>query len=187
MKKSRGFVLTASLLLAVLAVAGAARWSFAIPGAAAPQSGQTLAVVVVAALLGPIWGPAAMATYVAVGAFGLPVFADGRAGVAVVLGPSLGFLVGFVVAAGYMGRFASIEPLRSGERLARRYVTIFVVALVAHGFVLLLGGAWLSRSLGLVGAFSGGVAPFLWGGLVKSLLGAAILTAVVAARSTSSS
>ena len=183
----RNVVLTSSVLAAVLAVALGARWSFPIPGAAAPQSAQTLAVVVAGALLGPLWGPVAMLVYVLVGALGLPVFADGRAGLAVVTGPSAGYLLGFVVAAGVMGktfgiarRLGSLAGPLKGAQLARSFATIFVLVLAAHGLILFLGGARLSMTLGVATAIRAGVVPFLWGGVVKSLVGAGIISVVVA-------
>ena len=82
---------------AVVAVALAAQVSVAIPGSPVPQSLQTLAVVLVGAWLGPVRGGAALILYVAIGAVGAPVFADGAAGAAHLSGPTSGYLAGFVV------------------------------------------------------------------------------------------
>jgi len=92
------------VLLAVVAVAVAARLTIPLPGGTVPQSGQTLAVLVAGGLLGPVLGPVAMIVYVLAGAVGMPVFAEGRSGLEVVVGSSAGYLGGFVVAAWVMTR-----------------------------------------------------------------------------------
>lgn len=89
--------------VAVLAVALAAQVSVPVPGSPVPQSLQTLAVVLVGAWLGPRTGAIALTTYMVLGAAGLPVFADGAGGIEHLAGPTLGYLVGFVVAAALMG------------------------------------------------------------------------------------
>ncbi|MBQ9429121.1 MAG: biotin transporter BioY [Clostridia bacterium] len=63
--------------------------------AAIPFTLQTLAVALTAGLLGGAQGSAALAVYLALGAVGLPVFSGMRGGLAVLLGPTGGYLFGF--------------------------------------------------------------------------------------------
>ena len=167
---------TAKGLLAALCgaalVALGARSSFALPGIDLPQTGQTLAVLLVGAALGARWGGLAVVFYVLVGALGLPVFADGKAGLDTVLGPSLGYLLGFVAAAVVVG----VEADR--DRLRAPWWRAVVVMLLAHLVLLMFGGGVLAVKVGLAAAWSGGVAPFLPGAVVKSALAAAVVRAV---------
>ena len=163
-------ILLANLVLAAAAVSFAARVSIPVPGSPVPQSLQTLAVVMAGMWLGPIWGPAAMLLYIGAGAAGLPLFADGAAGVAVLQGPTAGYLAGFVIGAGVAG----LSSRRSWISPAASFVWMSGMALVAHAVILLLGWIRLVPLAGAGAAFSTGVSPFLVGGIVKSLLAAGI-------------
>ena len=133
----------------ILVVAVAARVSVPVPGSPVPQSLQTLAV-------------ATLVVYLVVGAVGLPVFADGASGVDSLVGPTAGYLVGFVAAAAFMG-WAVGRPWGSGV------AGVVGAAVLAHMVILGLGWLRLATTLGVALAFTGGVAPFLVGGLAKSL------------------
>lgn len=146
----------------ILVVAVAARVSVPVPGSPVPQSLQTLAVVLVGAWLGPARGGATLVVYLVVGAVGLPVFADGASGVDSLVGPTAGYLVGFVAAAAFMG-WAVGRPWGSGV------AGVVGAAVLAHMVILGLGWLRLATTLGVALAFTGGVAPFLVGGLAKSL------------------
>ena len=139
-----------------------------MPATPVPQSAQTLAVLLVGGLLGPKWGPLSVVLYLILGAVGLPVFADGAAGMSVLAGPTAGYLVGFVVAAWWMG---------ACRWRARSYSLWVVAGVVAHAVVLTFGWLRLSASSGGSVAFDSGVAPFLMGGLWKSLAAAMVLSA----------
>ena len=150
-------------------VAIAAQLSFAIPGIDLPQTGQTLAVLVVGAALGLRRGALTIVLYVLAGALGLPVFADGASGVDTILGPSGGYLLGFLVAAAFLG-------WRADEgRLGRAWWVTLGSMLAAHALILGLGGAGLVFRIGAAKAWSGGVVPFLPGAVVKSVLAALLV------------
>ncbi|MEQ9401228.1 MAG: biotin transporter BioY [Longimicrobiales bacterium] len=158
------------IVVAALATALAARLTVPVPGTDVPQSAQTLAVVVAGALLGWRGGIAAMLAYLAAGAVGLPVFADGAAGWSHLTGPTAGYLLGFVVAAGGVGWGV-------GRTWGRSVTAGSLVMLVGHGVILGLGWVRLAADMGAAGAFAAGVRPFLWGGVVKSVLGAVVVVA----------
>ncbi|MFN3337582.1 MAG: biotin transporter BioY, partial [Thermomicrobium sp.] len=102
LRQSATLRLLANVTLVVagsLATALAARVSIPLPFTPVPITGQTFAVLLVGAVLGSRRGAASMALYVVQGLAGLPVFAGGKAGLAVLLGPTGGYLVGFIAAA----------------------------------------------------------------------------------------
>lgn len=154
-----------------MAIAVAARVSAPVPGSEVPQSAQTLAVVLVGALLGSRLGALTLAAYVLVGALGLPVFSDGGAGWAHLVGPTGGYLAGFVMAAWAVG-------IAADRRLVSRVGPALGVMLSGHVVILGLGWAWLATSRGAAAAFAGGVAPFVTGGIVKSTVAAAVVMGV---------
>jgi len=75
-----------------------------------PITGQTLAVMLAGALLGARLGAFSQSVYLLLGAMGLPVFAFARAGLDVLLGPTGGFLVGFVAGAYVTGKLLERNP-----------------------------------------------------------------------------
>lgn len=159
---------------AVLAVAGialiavSARIHVALP--MVPMTMQTLAVLLVAAAYGVRLGVITVVLYIAAGALGLPVFAGSAGGLAYLKGPTAGFLAGFVVAAAFTGRAGPYGWDRSFWRM-------LAVMTVAHIVILALGHLWLAYGIGLGSekAWRVGVAPFVAGAVVKSLLGAALM------------
>ena len=79
-----------------------------IPTTPVPFTGQTFGVLAVGAALGFRRAVMAMLVYIALGAIGLPVFAEGGAGVGKIVGATGGYLVGFLVAAAIVGRLAEL-------------------------------------------------------------------------------
>jgi biotin transport system substrate-specific component len=110
-----------------LIVAGAAltavsaQVAFTVPWTPVPYTLQTGAVLLVGTALGSIRGGVSILLYVLVGAVGLPVFADGRSGLGAASGgitPTLGYLLGFVVAAALVGWLAERRWDRSSPSAA---------------------------------------------------------------------
>src|SRR3712207_6388627 len=106
-----------------------------VPFYPVPMTLQTLAVLGIGAGFGARLGAAAVLLYLAEGALGLPVFALGKAGPAVLIGPTGGFLLGFVLAAALIGWFAE----RGADRNALR---MFAAALLAGAVLYVPGLAW---------------------------------------------
>lgn len=167
-----------AIVVAVLAVAVAARFDVPVPGSPVPQSLQTLAVVLAGAALGAGRGAFALLLYVVVGALGLPVFADGASGFSAVTGPTGGYLAGFVAGAAVVGWMAPGAERAAASAFAR----VAVAALGAHLVILACGWARLSLLLGGGEAFAAGVAPFLVGGVAKSLVAGGLWVAWVLSR-----
>ena len=170
------WILPAAVALGVVGIMLAARVSFTLPTAPVPQSLQTLAVLLVAMLGGLRVAVVTLALYIALGAAGLPVFADGAAGWAHASGPSAGYLLGFVLAAALVGAVAD-------RGYCRHLVGAFTFGLIGH--VIVLGAGWvgLLRFASVADAWQRGVAPFADGAVAKSLLlGLLMLSAGLAGR-----
>ena len=133
-----------------------------------PITAQTFAVLMIAALLGPGRAVLCVLAYIAEGAAGLPVFAQGKAGFLVLLGPTGGYLVGFVAAAFVVGLLA-----RNGWD--RRIGTTVLAMIIGNVLIYAFGILWLSHLVGLEAALAGGLYPFIAGDLLKIVLAAAIL------------
>ena len=84
-----------------------------IPLVPVPFTGQTFGVLLTAGALGFRRGVAASALYVLLGIVGLPVFAEGKHGLDIVLGATGGYLIGFVLASAIVGRLAELGWDRS--------------------------------------------------------------------------
>ncbi|MEO0972952.1 MAG: biotin transporter BioY [Pseudomonadota bacterium] len=161
-----GLAVTTALGAAL--IAGGAQVSMALPGTSIPQTLQTLGVLLAGGLFGPFVGAASVVAYLALGAAGVPVFATGSGGWDALLGPTGGYLWGFLVAAIVIGFWPA-------KRTARGLATLLIGCLVAHLIILSLGAARLSQLIGWVNAYERGVEPFLLGGAAKSAAAAAIL------------
>ena len=164
----RASVLTVRRVLAVAlgaaVVAVAAQVSVPLPFGPVPMTLSPLAVLLVGGILGPRGGVAAVVTYVALGAVGLPVYALGLAGPAILLGPTGGYLLAFPVAAGVTGWLAQKGGI--GRALLA----------AAAGVVVIHLGGWAQLAL-VIGdpeiAFRVGTVPFLLGDVLKVALAAA--------------
>ena len=152
---------------------------------------QNLFVMLAGLLLGPWWGGLSVAVYLLLGVIGLPVFAGGAGGVAHLLGPTGGYLVGFLVAAlliGAISRPSTKErnvykrhsPTATAHSIGRDIVAVVVGILIVYA----VGVPWLMRTTqaSLVGALLVGVVPFLIGDAIKALLAVLIARFVRARR-----
>jgi len=138
-----------------------------------PMTLQTLVVLVIGAAYGWRLGTATVMAYLAEGAIGLPVFAGPLGGLAPLMGPTAGYLLGFVAAAFTTGWLS--------ERGWDRSVPLLFVAMgLGHMIILACGFAWLAfgMKLGPEKAWLVGIAPFIAASVIKNALGAALVPAV---------
>ena len=161
-----------AVLLAVIAgsiaIGVSAQVSIGIPIGPVPITGQTLVVLLIGAAYGSRLGAATVLSYLAQGAVGMPVFANGGAGLAVLTGPTGGYLAGFVMAAFLVGWLA--------ERGWDRRAATTVLAMVAGNAVIYACGVTrLAEFIGWDRVWSAGVQPFLAGDALKVALASGIL------------
>ena len=145
-----------------------------VPFYPVPMTMQTLAVMLIGFTFGWRMAGATVLFYLAQGAFGLPVFAgtpEKGIGLAYMMGPTGGYLLGFVLAAVLCGWLAE----RGWDRSPLRLVAAMILA---NGVIYLLGVAWLGSVVGWdKPVLAWGMIPFLYGDLLKIVLGAGLLTA----------
>jgi len=142
-----------------------------VPMLPVPMTLQTLAILLVGFTAGSRLGAAAVVAYLLEGAAGLPVFAGGGAGAAYLMGPTGGFLLGFVAMAWAAGLLAE-------RGLARGFVGTALSALLVSAALYVPGLAWLTAvtPLDLSGAATVGALPFLPGDAVKAVAAALIVS-----------
>ncbi len=112
-------------------------------------------------LLGAKWGLASVLLYLSLGAVGLPVFAAGAGGVAHFLGPTGGYLVGYIPAVAIIGAASHIRK--------PAFVTDLLALIVGALVVYACGVPWLKVVTGmtLARALAVGMIPFLPGDALK--------------------
>ena len=129
-----------------------------------PLSLSTLAVFLSGAILGPVWGTAAQGIYVVMGLVGLPVFANFTGGFSRVLGPTGGYLWGYIVAAFLIG----LILFKAG----RRFWVYPVAMITGLAGCYALGTVWymIYAQIDLWTALAVCVIPFLIGDAIKIAL-----------------
>jgi biotin transport system substrate-specific component len=157
-----GVVIAGSLLMAAAA-------KTTIPFYPVPLSMQTFVAIGLGLALGPWRGAAAILLYLAQGLAGLPVFAgspERGIGLAYALGPTGGFLIGFVAQ-------AFVAGLLAGAKWDRTPVKALLAALIAAAAIYPTGLLWLGVVIGFdKPVLELGLYPFVLGDLVKSALAA---------------
>jgi biotin transport system substrate-specific component len=162
----------AVMVLAGVGILAASAW-LSVPFYPVPLTMQTLAVLLIGGTLGPAMGVSSVIGYLALGAAGAPVFHGGLGGVAVLGGPTGGYLIGFIPAAFLMGlasRLAGRRPAVPSLRSAVRRMTLLAAgAVLASLAIYAVGLPWLGlvTGMGLHKVLSVGAVPFLLGDLLK--------------------
>lgn len=134
-----------------------------IPLIAIPITLQTLALGILVVTMGHRYTIAALSCYVIEGATGLPVFAGGSAGLAVLCGYSAGYFCGFFISTYVMGKM--IEHTTN-----QNYLRCCIAFCIGSTLILLFGFCWLAQWVGFQTAFVSGVMPFIPIEMVKAVL-----------------
>lgn len=161
----------------ILIFAGAALTALAaqiaIPMWPVPITGQTFAVLLVGSVLGASRGAISMIAYFSMGAAGLPVFTGAVSGVS--FGPTFGYQVGFIAAAGLIGWLSQLN-------WQKKAVGVIASFVAGNAVIYLFGLPWLAFVLGnlslannLAAVLAAGLVPFLVGDAIKMALAAAAL------------
>ena len=133
-----------------------------LPWTPVPVTLQTLVVLSAGAILGPLDGAAVVVMYLALGAFGVPLFAKANAGMGLsyFTGVTGGYLIGFFLAAIFVG-----ATIRKSERLLFQALSIFCGSII----ILTCGTLWWKVVSGMTlwKTFCLGFAPFMIGDVIK--------------------
>jgi biotin transport system substrate-specific component len=167
----------ALIVAGALLIALTANFTILIPGSPVPLTGQTFSVLLVGGALGMRRGVLATSLYLVLGFF-LPVYAEHASGISriatvdggmLVLGPTGGSLIGFVLASGVVGRLAELGWDR---RLAGAVAAMAIGNVIIYVF----GLPWLMAATGmnLADTIQAGLTPFLITDLVKLALAAGV-------------
>jgi len=131
-----------------------------------PITGQTLAVGLVVTILGTRYGTMAVLVYILLGAVGMPVFSNMSGGLAVLIGATGGYIIGFLAQAFIQGIYM--------DKFGYNYVQAIISNLIGMVITLAFGTTWLKIAMNITweAAFMGGGAPFIILGILKAILAA---------------
>jgi biotin transport system substrate-specific component len=170
----RSDVLTNVLLVAagVALVAVAAQIRIPLADTPVPITGQTFAVVLIGAAYGVSLGASTLAAYWLVGLAGAPIYAEGKSGWDTFVGPTGGYIVGFILAAAVTGYLAQ-------KRWDRRFSSSLGAMLIGNVAIYVPGLLWLAHYLdtGVNDTLVAGLYPFVVGDVIKLFLAGALLPA----------
>jgi biotin transport system substrate-specific component len=144
-----------------------------LPGNPVPITFQTLFVFLSGALLGGPQAAMSQIVYLFLGFIGLPVFAGGNAGLGTLLGPTGGYLFGFVISAFVMGFLINLK--KNTEIFWMIFAMVIGLAVIYSLGVLQLS---LVANMSIPKAITLGVTPFILGDITK-LFAAAIIASKV--------
>lgn len=153
-----------------------------LPWSPVPVTGQTFAVLLAGVLLGRWWGGISLAVYAGLGAAGVPWFSGWSGGVGYLAGPTGGYIIGFILAALFIGHFADTYvrsrgfPSMLALMLFANFVLIYVPGLLQLGLWLKSVGGGSVTFANLLGM---GAIPFIPGDITKAVMAAAIARGIM--------
>ena len=158
-----------------------AQLRFQLPWSPVPLTGQTFGALLAGVMLGTWWGGISMTIYAGLGAAGVPWFQNFSGGLAYMAGPTGGYIVGFILAALFLGYFTD-KYVRSRSFLAMMGLMLFANFILIYGPGLLQLNLWLAMVKGQEVAFSQlltmGAIPFIAGDITKAVIAALIARGV---------
>jgi biotin transport system substrate-specific component len=154
--------------LGVASLVALARLSIPLPGTPVPMTGQTFGVAVIALISGRRLASSIVATYLAAGILGAPMFAHGAAFVS---GATSGYLIGMLMASVAIGTLADLG-------WARSWRTAFLASYLGSALTFTAGLVVVSRFVPAGATLAAGLYPFLLADLIKNLAAATLVRAV---------
>lgn len=144
-----------------------------IPIGPVPHTLQPLVVILSGFLLGPKWGPISIITWIVLGCLGLPVFNQGQAGAVMLVGPTGGFIIGFIILSWLVGKFTSNDP-RASFYKNFAYLTFAMLICYVFGLVgfKLSFTYFLQKPMSWEKSMLLAIAPFLPFDIIKAAIAA---------------
>jgi len=176
------FVSKISLSLAMASLTGlAAQMRFPLPFTPVPITGQTMAVLLSGVVLGRRYGAISQLLYVGMGAAGIPWFAGWGGGILHLAGPTGGYIVGFIIAAFFIGHFIDTYP-KLRNFLPGLLLMLVANFLLIHGLGLFQLYLWLflvkGTPAGIFKLLMMGTIPFIPGDIIKAVGAAALIKGI---------
>ncbi|MFZ2602922.1 MAG: biotin transporter BioY [Candidatus Omnitrophota bacterium] len=133
-----------------------------------PITLQTMFVLLAGALLGSHLGGITLISYIILGVLGLPVFSGAASGIAYLFSPTAGYLVGFILAAVFLGN--SIKYAKNN------LISVFFLFCLADFILLICGVVWLKILFGynINKLLFIGLVPFIPGDLIKAAVASVV-------------
>lgn len=162
-----------------------AQFRFYLPWSPVPITGQTFTVLMSGVLLGAIWGGLSQFVYIFLGLAGVPWFSDGKAGLSVILGPTGGYLIGFIIASLFIGYI--IDKNAKLRNFLPMLILLSIASfIIIYGFGLANLSIWLKVVKGSSVSFWKlllmGAIPFLPGDIVKIIIAAGLTMIIMPKR-----
>lgn len=173
--KKNNFIYDIAVTALFTAVIAVCAWvTVNVPFGVVPFTMQTFAVLCAAGILGVKRGTAAVAVYILLGAAGLPVFSGFKGGIGSILGPTGGFILGFLLTAVLVGIVA--------EKVGRKLIILIPAMVVGVILCYAVGVVWFmfvyDSGKGLGGALMTCVVPFLIPDALKILAASIVVNRV---------
>lgn len=159
-----------------------AQVKFYLPWTPVPVVASQLGVILAAALLGKRWGGISMLIYALGGFAGIPWFAGFKGGTAALFGPTGGYIIGFVLAAFFMGHLIDTH-VNSRKLLPLLAMILFAQLVIVYIPGLIQLGLWLAfvqgEAVSLTGLLWMGFTPFIIGDIAKSVIGTLLIKGII--------
>lgn len=161
--KEQNLIKDIFIVLAISILFGISSWiAIPLPFTPVPVS-FTAQLILLSAVIFGRRGAYATLAYLAQGAMGLPVFSNGGCGIAYILGPTGGYLIGFAVAAYVVGLFSERMKEKSDAK-------IFGLMLIGNALFYVFGLPHLALMIGQANALKFGLYPFIATDILKLIL-----------------
>lgn len=147
-----------------------AQLALPIPGSPVPVTGQTLGALLIGASYGRALGATTFALYLGIGIAGAPVFSQQGHGIAKVVGPTGGYLIGMFLATIVLSFLAS-------KKWDKKISTAILSMLIGQALIFIPGLIWLQQSTGKDWSWTinAGFTPFIFGEILKLAIAATAL------------
>lgn len=169
--KTYNLILTAVFTAVTAVLSGL---SITIPVTPVPISLATLGVLLSGGILGKKYGSIAMLTYTLLGSFGLPIFSGYEGGLSKLVGPTGGYIIGYIACAFIIGVFVEYSEKRFSKPNLLLIIAGAILGMIA---CFTLGTAYfmLQTKTSLIAAIGMCVLPFLIGDFVKISLASILI------------
>lgn len=155
-----------SICIAILCIS--AYISFPLPFTPIVMTAQTIAVNLVALILKPKESLISIGVYILLGIIGIPVFAGGTSGIGRLLGPTGGFILGFIISVPCISYFKGVLPSFKRYFIVTVFIGMTIIYLFGAAFMCLIQG------INIISAFKVAVFPFILGDVFKCFVSSII-------------